>query len=132
MRDNTRTLSGLIGNRDDYVSITGSAKPERIYGALTTADYFEVLGVQPYLGRTLISTRADERAGRRSPFELQPVAEPLCRRSGDYRKDDPAQSSSVHDRGRGSEGFSGVQRRIKGRYFSSPGDHSAGLGWEPA
>ena len=63
MRDNTRTLSGLIGYHDDYISITGSAKPERIYGALTTADYFEVLGVQPYLGRTLISTRADERAG---------------------------------------------------------------------
>ena len=57
MRDNTRTLSGLIGYHDDYVSITGSGKPERIYGELTTADYFEVLGVQPYLGHTLISTR---------------------------------------------------------------------------
>ena len=63
MRANTRALSGLIGYHDDYISITGSAKPERIYGALTTADYFEVLGVQPYLGRTLISTRANERAG---------------------------------------------------------------------
>ncbi len=63
IRANTRTLSGLIGYHDDYISITGSAKPERIYGALTTADYFEVLGVRPYLGRTLISTRANERAG---------------------------------------------------------------------
>jgi predicted permease len=63
LRANTQTLSGLIGYHDDYISITGSAKPERIYGVLTTADYFEVLGVQPYLGRTLISTKGNERAG---------------------------------------------------------------------
>ena len=56
------------------------------------------------------------------------MAEPLCRRSGHYRKDDPAQSSSVHDRGRGSEGFSGLQRRIEGRYFSSPGDRFSRFG----
>ena len=63
LRANSKTLSGLIAYHDDYMSITGSARPERIYGALTTADYFEVMGVQPYLGRTLISTRANERAG---------------------------------------------------------------------
>jgi predicted permease len=63
LRTNTKSFSGLIGYHDDYISITGLAKPERIYGALTTADYFEVLGVQPYLGRTLLSTRANERAG---------------------------------------------------------------------
>lgn len=63
LRENNKSFSGLIGYHDDYISITGSAKPERIYGALTTADYFEVLGVQPYLGRTLISSRANERAG---------------------------------------------------------------------
>lgn len=63
LRGNTRTLSGLIGYHDDYISITGSGKPERIYGALTSADYFEVLGVQPYLGRTLISTSGNEKEG---------------------------------------------------------------------
>jgi predicted permease len=63
LRANTRTLSGLLGYHDDFVSLTGSARPERVYGALTSADYFEVLGVQPYLGRTLISTRANEHAG---------------------------------------------------------------------
>ncbi len=47
----------------NFISITGTAKPERIYGELTTADYFEVLGVQSYLGHTLISTQANERAG---------------------------------------------------------------------
>jgi predicted permease len=63
LRENSQSFSGMLGYHDDYISITGSAKPERIYGALATADYFEVLGVQPYLGRTLLSSRANERAG---------------------------------------------------------------------
>ncbi len=63
LRDNARTLSGMLGYHDDYMSITGSANPERIYGALTTSNYFEVLGVRPLLGRTLLSTRTNERAG---------------------------------------------------------------------
>jgi predicted permease len=63
LRANAKTFSGMIAEHQDYISITGTAKPERIYGELTSADYFEVLGIQPYLGRTLISTRANERAG---------------------------------------------------------------------
>ena len=63
LRGGTKSFSGMIAEHQDYISITGSAKPERIYGELTSADYFEVLGVQPHLGRTLISTRANERAG---------------------------------------------------------------------
>jgi predicted permease len=64
LRANTKSFSGMIAEHQDYISITGTAKPERIYGELTSADYFEVLGVQPYLGRTLISTRANERVGK--------------------------------------------------------------------
>src|SRR3954454_9931330 len=63
LRANTKTFSGLIGYHDDFISITGSATPERIYGALTSADFFEVLGVQTILGTSLISTRKNERAG---------------------------------------------------------------------
>ncbi|HEY1897666.1 MAG TPA: ABC transporter permease [Terracidiphilus sp.] len=63
LRSNNRTLSGLLGYHDDFMSLTGSAKPERVYGALTSADYFEVLGVRPILGRSLLDTRANERAG---------------------------------------------------------------------
>jgi len=46
VRENNKSFSGMLGYHDDYISITGSAKPERVYGALTSADYFEVLGVQ--------------------------------------------------------------------------------------
>ncbi len=63
LRDSSHTLSGFLAYHDDYISLTGSGKPERIYGALTSANYFEVLGVKPVLGRTLLPTNANERAG---------------------------------------------------------------------
>ena len=63
LRDGSKTFSGLLGYHDDYVSLTGSVKPVRIYAALTSANYFEVLGVRPILGRTLLPTLANERAG---------------------------------------------------------------------
>ncbi len=63
IRDNARTFSGMLAYHDDYMSITESGKPERIYGALTSANYFEVLGVKPVLGRTLLPTLGNERAG---------------------------------------------------------------------
>lgn len=50
----TQTFSGLLGYHEDYMSLTGVARPERIYGALTTANYFDVLGVRPILGRTFL------------------------------------------------------------------------------
>ena len=51
LRARTQSLSGLLGYHDDYVSLTGTNRPERIYGAFVSADYFEVLGVRPFLGR---------------------------------------------------------------------------------
>ena len=63
LRDNAHTLSGLLGYHDDYMAITGSGTPERIYGALTSANYFEVLGVRPILGRSLLPSLKNEREG---------------------------------------------------------------------
>jgi len=51
LREHTQSLSGLMAYHDDFMSLTGTDKPERIYGALTTANYFDVLGVHPILGR---------------------------------------------------------------------------------
>src|SRR5579862_461325 len=61
--EGTKTLSGLLGWHDDYMSLTGVAKPERIYGALTTASYFDVLGVHPILGRTFLPEEGKPGAG---------------------------------------------------------------------
>ncbi len=63
LRNSTRSFSGLLAYHDDYMAITGSGQPERIYGVLATANYFEVLGVQPILGRTLLPSLAKERTG---------------------------------------------------------------------
>ena len=63
LRDSVRSFSGLLAYHDDYMAITGSGQPERIYGALTTSNYFEVLGVRPILGGTLLPTLGNERAG---------------------------------------------------------------------
>ncbi len=51
LRDGNSSLAGLLAYHDDFLSLTGVGKPERIYGALTTANYFTVLGVRPILGR---------------------------------------------------------------------------------
>ncbi len=63
LSERTQTFSGLLGYHDDYMSLTGVAKPERIYGALTTANYFDVLGVHPILGRAFLPEEETLRAG---------------------------------------------------------------------
>jgi predicted permease len=63
LRASSHSFAGLLAYHDDYVSITGSGKPERIYGALASSNYFETLGVRPVLGRTLLPTLANERTG---------------------------------------------------------------------
>ena len=63
LRNGATALSGLLAYDDDFMAITGSDKPQRIYGALTTANYFEVLGVKPVLGRSLSDTAVNERTG---------------------------------------------------------------------
>src|SRR5512146_1081873 len=63
LRDSSHRFAGLLAYHADYVSITGSGKPERIYGALTSSNYFETLGVRPALGRTLLPTLNNERIG---------------------------------------------------------------------
>ncbi|MGB7844355.1 MAG: ABC transporter permease [Candidatus Acidiferrum sp.] len=51
LREHNRSFSGLLAYHDDFMSLTGLARPERIYGALPTANYFDVLGVKPVQGR---------------------------------------------------------------------------------
>jgi len=63
LRASSHSFAGLLGYHDDYMSITGSGKPERIYGALASSNYFETLGVHPVLGRTLLPSLPNERSG---------------------------------------------------------------------
>ncbi len=63
LQDRSRSFSGLLGYHDDYMSLTGAGKPERIYGALTTANYFEVLGLRPIIGRGFLPEEERLRTG---------------------------------------------------------------------
>jgi predicted permease len=51
LRDHAHTLSGLIAWYIGTVDLTGQGKPQRLWAALTTSDYFEALGVRPLKGR---------------------------------------------------------------------------------
>jgi predicted permease len=63
LRDHTQSFSGLLAYHDDFMSLTGTDKPQRIYGALTSANYFDVLGVRPILGRGFLSAEEQRRGG---------------------------------------------------------------------
>jgi MacB-like periplasmic core domain len=66
LRARAQSLSGLLAYHDDYASLTGTGKPERIYAATVSADYFEVLGVRPALGRGLLPDEEEKPGGMRS------------------------------------------------------------------
>jgi predicted permease len=63
LRARTQSFSGLLAYHDDFVSLTGTARPERIYGAFVSADYFDVLGVRPTLGRGFQRGEEDNAGG---------------------------------------------------------------------
>ena len=63
LQDRSRSFSGLLGYHDDYMSLTGAGKPERIYGALTTTNYFDVLGLRPIIGRGFLPEEERLRTG---------------------------------------------------------------------
>jgi predicted permease len=64
LRDANHTFAGLLAYHNEYASLTGDSKPERIYAVLTSANYFDTLGVRPILGRGFVP--AEERGGEGS------------------------------------------------------------------
>jgi predicted permease len=62
MREGQRSFAGLAVSNVVPMSLTGKAKPERVWGMATSANYFDVLGVRPILGRGFLPAE-DERPG---------------------------------------------------------------------
>ncbi len=56
-----QVFTGLTGSRDRAGSLTGDGPPEMVLGGAVTINLFEVLGVQPILGRAF--TEDDDRPG---------------------------------------------------------------------
>jgi predicted permease len=51
IRQGQQSFTGIIGYNTQVVSLTGKGKPERLSGMVASANYFDVLGVRPFLGR---------------------------------------------------------------------------------
>ena len=63
LRDRNRSFSGLIASDIRPMDLTGTGQPERVWSTLATANYFDVLGVRPVLGRGFLPTEEQKPGG---------------------------------------------------------------------
>ena len=56
LRERTKGFSALTGFSIEPMNLTGKAKPERTWGTLVSANYFDFLGVHPILGRGFLQS----------------------------------------------------------------------------
>jgi len=62
IRDQSQMLDGLVAFRGQSFNIAGQNEPERVRGAAVSADFFDVLGVNPAYGRAFSSD--EDQAGK--------------------------------------------------------------------
>jgi predicted permease len=63
LRERSQSFSGLLAYHDDFVSLTGTGKPQRFYAEFVSANYFDVLGMPPILGRAFSLTEEEKTGG---------------------------------------------------------------------
>ena len=64
LRDRSTSFSGILAYHNEHMSLTDESKPERIYGALISANYFEVLGIKLFLGNNSFRVKDEDKPGR--------------------------------------------------------------------
>src|ERR1700738_1078671 len=62
MRDGQHSFTDITACNFAQMSLTGKGKPERVWGMVASANYFDVLGVRPILGRGFLPVE-DEKPG---------------------------------------------------------------------
>ena len=62
LRDHNKSFSGLIASDVRSLNLTGTGKPQRVWTTICSANYFDVLGVRPILGRGFLPAE-DTKAG---------------------------------------------------------------------
>src|ERR1700683_3960811 len=62
MRDGQQSFVGITAANITPMSLTTKGKPERVWGTVASANYFDVLGVRPILGRGFLPEE-DEKPG---------------------------------------------------------------------
>ena len=55
LREHNHTFTGILAYHHDWITLTGGAQPERVYIANVSANYFDVLGIKPVLGRFFLA-----------------------------------------------------------------------------
>jgi predicted permease len=55
LREQNHTFAGILAFHHDWITLTGGAQPERAYIANVSANYFDVLGIKPMLGRFFLA-----------------------------------------------------------------------------
>ena len=68
LRDQNHSFSGMLAYRHDWLALTDRDTTERVYVANVSSNYFEVLGVQPLLGRFFLPQ--EETAGSVTPIAV--------------------------------------------------------------
>ena len=63
LRDRNHSFSGLAASNIEPFDLTGHGKPERIWGSLVSANYFDVLGIKPILGRGFVPAEGERPGG---------------------------------------------------------------------
>ena len=66
LRDRTRSFESLAGFSPDQLWITSDDTPSRAWGYQVTGNYFDALGIQPYLGRFFHAS--DEQGANSAPY----------------------------------------------------------------
>ena len=62
IRDGQQSFKGIAACEFAQMSLTGKGKQERVWGMVASANYFDVLGVRPLLGRGFVPSE-DEKPG---------------------------------------------------------------------
>ena len=63
MRDGQQSFVGLTASNIAPMSLTGKGKPERVWGMMASANYFDLLGVRPILGRGFLPEEDNKPGG---------------------------------------------------------------------
>src|SRR6476661_5539012 len=89
------TFAGMAAYRSTGFNLSGIGEPERLHGEMISASFFEILGVNPLIGRTFI---ADEDRLGANPTVM--ITEGLWKRKFGARKDIIGQRMVLDDAGR--------------------------------
>src|SRR5262245_49922166 len=67
-RDQNKVYDHLAGYTETAIALTGAGEPERLFGAQVTANFFDVMGLRPQIGR--LFTVENETEGRNAVVVL--------------------------------------------------------------